>query len=268
MNCRYCGSEIFEQDRFCGKCGRPIDSTDSTNAIGDILEAETNERLLLRKFVGDKKSSYYLAKWNQNKHYTWNWSAAIFSIPWLGYRKMYKMIVGILLTFLVLDIVIALGGFDEAVSDRAIGIGISIFIGMIGNSSYRTMAEKNIRTLQTQYSGNDLLTEVEKRGGESSKGVLIAILLVFGYGILSTVSTNFIDSVKNPVGSHEEVSDYSELAVATYFPTVSTTRSYVKWGSSKRDLRYYFCYSIAQQEIKINKLRVTVGLSVDFSHVL
>src|SRR4051794_37527119 len=102
MHCTRCGEEIFKNDRFCGACGYSlldpneempsevvapkIISIQEDNKIGQKSTRELDDNDLLKAFVGEKKHSYYLGKWDKNEHRSWNWAAFFGTLLWLGYR--------------------------------------------------------------------------------------------------------------------------------------------------------------------------------------
>ena len=155
MHCTQCGGRIFEKDRFCEACGNSL--------LDSNVEApsKTETPDLLKAFVGEKKESYYFGKWAKNEQRSWNWAAFFATLFWLGYRKMYKHVLAILLFFIVVDVVLVLVGIDTTRFDLYIGMGIGAALGIGGNFEYKKFAQKEINKLEKHFSGDELLEKYE-----------------------------------------------------------------------------------------------------------
>ncbi|MBO0602519.1 DUF2628 domain-containing protein [Sporosarcina sp. E16_3] len=243
MNCTQCGGTIFEKDRFCGACG--------TSLLDGNVEAssETEKTNLLKVFVGDKKQSYYFGKWEKSEQRSWNWAAFFATFFWLGYRKMYKFVLSILLFFIVVDGVIAILGIDGTRINYYIGIGIAAALGIGGNSEYKKFALREINKLEKQYSEGQLLEKVQKRGGGSWKGFWLTVVFFIGYALLSMIietavhsftkgdSTSIIPEVTfYDSNDKRKTEDVKELDVSLYFPPVGLQRSYLHYGTTGENL--------------------------------
>lgn len=184
MNCTQCGNRVYENDRFCESCGKPL----SVNGEAETINVNDEvDKMLLKAFVGEKKESYYINKWEKNEQRSWNWAAFFASLFWLGYRKMYKSILWILLLFLIVDIIIAFIGIDSTRIDQYIGLAVAGALGISGNVEYKKFGERKIKQLEKEYSDERLLQEVQRRGGTSWKGVWLTLFLVFVYAFISTL---------------------------------------------------------------------------------
>ncbi|GGH37395.1 DUF2628 domain-containing protein [Paenibacillus segetis] len=99
MYCYNCGTNVYEDDKFCVKCGAIVKPRQESNP--DVpgflrttthVDQETNEPATqnlaedLKLFVGPR-ASVYARKWEENSH--WNWAAFLFGGYWLLYRGMY-----------------------------------------------------------------------------------------------------------------------------------------------------------------------------------
>lgn len=146
---------------------------------------------LLNAFIGEKKQSYYLEKWQIDNKKKINWAALFATFFWLGYRKMYKVIIYILLIFIAIDVVILLTGIDGNPINNYIGLGVAVALGIGGNGMYKNHAQKEIEKMKAQYSDDQLYEKVKQRGGTSWNGVWIALLLFIGYMVIS-IAMEFI----------------------------------------------------------------------------
>lgn len=158
-------------------------------------------------FVGDNYY-YYKQKWeHQNPDHSftsWNWAAFFFPFYWMVFRKMY------LYSFLFL--LASIFGFLFP-----IGIILHCLVGAYGNYLYFKTCNLRIRTA-SQYSNDDAITYLNKRGGTSLIGVIIsivAILMVYGFIILSVIlyanysNTNSAESQN----TYDVVSENKEIIV-------------------------------------------------------
>ena len=161
--------------------------SESPEVLNSSEEFEQNQvpDKLVKTFVGEKKQSYYLGKWQKDNRKPINWAALFATFFWLGYRKMYKVIIYILLIFIAIDVVILLTGIDGDLINNSIGLGVAVALGIGGNAMYKNHALKEIEKMKAQYSDDQLLEKVKQRGGTSWNGVWIAALLFIGYMVIS-----------------------------------------------------------------------------------
>jgi hypothetical protein len=93
----------------------------------------------------EKKSEYYLAKWdvfeNSSEKVSWNWAAFFFSAYWMIYRKMYIPAILVFTGTRVFKYIIALGGGK---SYRMTTLLVSVAIGLLGNWIYYVYASRKI----------------------------------------------------------------------------------------------------------------------------
>lgn len=144
-------------------------------------------------FIG-KNSDYYMKIWNsfKNGERTWsiNWPAFLFSIVWLGYRKMYSVVLVMLGFFLVLDVVQLYVNTDIT---RSIGLAFSASLGGIGNLLYFKHMKKKIAIIDLKdYPFLGRNKEIVKAGNASINGVGIVFLMFTVYIILSSIILSFI----------------------------------------------------------------------------
>ena len=142
---------------------------------------------LLGAFVGADKRDYYLKKWKKSGQ-TWNWAAFFLSIFWLGYRKMYMYLFIILGLYLLFDLFVVFSGVNVG-EDNTITITVAVICGFLGNYLYLQHANKEIQKVTEQQLGReeDVQAELQRRGGTSGLGVLIAFGGLVVYMVLGTL---------------------------------------------------------------------------------
>jgi hypothetical protein len=154
----------------------------------------------LEIYVGEK-SKKYLGKWgivgvddvkldNKVKSFSsWNWSAFLVGLFWMGYRKMYLELMYLLLIFLVCDFITYVLEFDV---NWGVNIATGVTIGLFGNAFYLSRAKKEIiRLKQLGLSEEVEKLELSKKGGTSVGGIFIALAMGIGYGIISSILFGF-----------------------------------------------------------------------------
>lgn len=165
--------------------------TNYTN-INKGAASSLNEREI-KAFVG-KNSNYYINKWSllasSPKKVNWNFAAFFLSIFWVGYRKMYTLLLTILGIFIVLDIFQALLNIDM---DSALGYALSGAVGAAGNSLYLKHMNKKIAKIKAKYLfGDDYYNELTKAGGPSWVGVAVSVAALIVYILISYLIYSFI----------------------------------------------------------------------------
>lgn len=248
MYCTHCGKSISKSDIFCGFCGEKVTILNSTlannndfaEAINDTdVSKMISDEELLKAFVGENKQDFYIDKWKKGNKQTFNLAALLTSIFWLGYRKMYKLVLWILLIFLIVDAVIYLTGTNGDKLNTFISFGLAGVLAGGGNSFYKKFTENEIEKLKKMYSGEELLEKVRKRGGGSWKGFWITIGLLFAYVFVSfgveTIVMSLSDSDINEVSADVQES-INQLNVSHYFPPIGLQRTYIEYGTTGNNM--------------------------------
>lgn len=232
MLCTNCGKQQETHARFCNACGKQLEK-EQTNELAPTVEDipsshENNptfeEDLML--FV-DQNSDYYKKKWDKmdpnKKGFSFNVGAFFFTFFWLGYRKMYKLVLFISLVFLAVDVFLYVIGYQYQLDrfidpvDRAIGTATSAVLGFYGNMLYKKHAEKKVLEIrETTTHSSDKEIELKKQGGRAFSGVLISILIfVFVYIVPTSfipMNFNVIDQIK-----YSEFYDYPGVTMDELF---------------------------------------------------
>ncbi len=215
MICSSCGQPLAKGTDYCDHCGAQLQNHNDLSSEVNVSGEEDfwiENVATWRNFIG-KNSDYYLQKWGftngvVTKETSWNWAAFFFGIFWLGYRKMYRYIIIFLASFLALDLLLLLLNVNVAflcAMDQAIGIGISITLGLFGNYFYYLHGRRKIRELKTAKLTNK--RDLARIGGTSGLGVLLVAGLFIGY----VISYMFIHSTISSL--HTETIQFGHVQV-------------------------------------------------------
>lgn len=208
MNCPKCGTPIPPESHFCLNCGTPVQverSERSSDRIDKLSPKETDlprempndprsyaERL--RSFVKEN-SHYYVDKWRVMDNtrgiggvVSWNWSAFIFGIGWLGFRRMYLVALIASITLACLSVLMLTLRLPQAVAWMS-SLLMSICFGLFGNFFYRKFVDQQIKVFSLTYkAGSKLAADLSEKGGQSALGAIGAgamVLAIFiGIGLM------------------------------------------------------------------------------------
>lgn len=141
--CSKCGESVADNATICLTCG---------TKVADGVAISDQER---RLFV-DSNFDYYESEWRKmaeaQRAYSWNWPAAILTIGWLLYRKMY-VYAALAWLLVAAQILLQFTYFagEESKAFRItdlIGYGIAIGLGLFANSMYRRFVDAKIRAIR------------------------------------------------------------------------------------------------------------------------
>ena len=180
MYCKYCGQELNSDN----KCTNPECQSNSNlntnlnfNEFCDTNGISVSEMI---NFVGEKRSDYYLEKWDryqENENFvSWNWPAFFFPVYWFWYRKIYS----VMLTVLVVNILSNLILPNEI--SIILSLGIMIGAGMFANQLYMKYATKRILSIKhfakIRNLNNDMLNrKLHLNGGTTIAPIIVSIVL-------------------------------------------------------------------------------------------
>lgn len=140
-------------------------------------------------FVGDKFNTYYKAHFdhidNQKAISGFNLPAFFLGPIWLFYRKMYAYGFIYIGFVLVLAVFVAIFGISQAF-DLAISIGLSIAMGLIGNTLYRTFVDRKIMKIK-KIPAFQIAKMKEEFGEQGGTNVIVAWLLFILIVFLTTL---------------------------------------------------------------------------------
>ncbi|MEH6993342.1 DUF2628 domain-containing protein [Neobacillus drentensis] len=165
-----------------------IDHNTNSAMEGDLEES----------FVG-KNYDFYIGKWDKiedkKKKTSWNWAAFFLGPFWFGYRKMYIPVLFFAAAYLIIDLFLFLLHYQYTEEsyffspvDRALGLPVSIILGLLGNYIYLKHTNKYIdKSNLLQMNAEQKMLWLKKKGGTSWLGVLLTFFIFIGYGILSSL---------------------------------------------------------------------------------
>jgi hypothetical protein len=169
-------------DAIAGAQSAPGSITSET-----ITAGVRDEEALLRLYVGKNAAKFariYRSKMESKRRWKWglvsfNWSAAIFGLPWFLYRKLYIEGAAILLPIVLIYLIPSLDKLNLAIG------GV---IGAVANLYYVEQAIKKIRKVEAQPLPQDERDAlIQASGGTSTAGAIlgsIVFLSLFGLAVL------------------------------------------------------------------------------------
>ncbi|MCA1321477.1 DUF2628 domain-containing protein [Bacillus tianshenii] len=191
MYCSKCGAKHDIDSSFCPSCGAPINNPtqvdfNPNDLQQDVTSAKRAKTDALRAYVG-KNAEYYINKWQietgEVKKDSWNWAAFFLGFLWLGYRKMYSVLFALVAVFLVTDVILYAIDVDGSLVNSGIGMGTSVFLGLMGNYFYYMQAEKSV--VKNSHQDIYLKDKIAAAGGRSILGVFLAIFMILVYIVIS-----------------------------------------------------------------------------------
>ncbi|HWO98307.1 MAG TPA: LCP family protein [Bacillus sp. (in: firmicutes)] len=154
MNCTNCGHTLQDNQKFCGQCGKPIDTENGYHQPQVVTATDISiSEKELSLFVGNK-ADVYLQKWRHNSR--WNWPAFLFDAYWLMYRKMYLYCVFYLIIWFVWSNVIVASVFSEWNPVESPGLILLVVflccipkpvLGIFANKLYLYQAKRKITAI-------------------------------------------------------------------------------------------------------------------------
>lgn len=254
MFCTNCGIEVDPDDNFCVKCGQQtlnsvsVIVTDNEQQPANACSSNGSSSFEwdVQTFVDDNYS-FYTSKWQQmdetGKSNTLNFASFFFSIPWLGYRKLYHPVLVIALLFLTVDVFLYLSGYQYSLDgfyDPA-GYGTEIVLiivmGMYGNYYYRRNVVKQVtRIRKSEVSPKTKQMELKRKGGTSISGIFLAVGIMAAVYIIPSmviVPTNVdpVDEVK-----YGEFEDYPSYTIDDVFSEVFNNGTWKKISGDKHSV--------------------------------
>lgn len=133
-----------------------------------------------RRFVG-LHSDTYISRWNSMDNVDirirWHFTAGIFYVFWLLYRKMYLYSVILLIAVGVTVNVVAV--LVSRPISLTVGMAAVVFMGLYGNHMYRVHATRKIRDIFAETDDPDERARLlEARGGTTLVPHLVFILML------------------------------------------------------------------------------------------
>ena len=176
MKCKKCGAELQEGNKFCQQCGALID-----NAPAEPTNEE--DRQLMLAYIGGNDPEGFANKMFKRKYL--NIPAAIFTLHYYVYRKMYLEGVLVMLGSIVASGII--GGIIGALTNNTNisgALGSIITIVMFGSLFFPLYQKKMYKALEKirwengRASTQVLMVAAQKAGGTSVHSVVMLISFV------------------------------------------------------------------------------------------
>jgi hypothetical protein len=146
-------------------------------------------------FVGEKYETYYQKKWQLRLGQIAGFNVAAFFLGavWLIYRKMY-LYAAIFLAIIAVDIAVEMFYPLPETVGHAVNIAIAVMFGVLGNSWYKTYADKKVNQISASFPPEQMSAELAKQGGTNLAAALIATLVLLalvGFGLWAIYSGKF-----------------------------------------------------------------------------
>ena len=183
MYCRYCGTDIEDDDAFCYHCGKRTaeqpQKTEQVSQTGrnysfDTVDIKDVADEAEQQLIG-KNSEYYIPKFANircfGKKVQWNWAAWLCGPFWLLYRKMYKWTAGLLAINIV---------FIE----QGMGLLSSIVHGLLGNLIYSNHIHNLANKARCIPEGVERDKFIHSKGGTSWFGVIVLFVMMTVFIVL------------------------------------------------------------------------------------
>jgi hypothetical protein len=141
-------------------------------------------------FVGDAFPRYR-KKWLMMRQWggtaSWNWAGFLFTIAWLGYRRMFRPALYCIAASglaSIADLLLDTSGLLSGL----VTLGTCIVIGLLGNSWYRRDAETRIHEIVATRNRDDVPAEIVRQGGTD-------LGAAFGFFLLEAVVIGVIGAI-------------------------------------------------------------------------
>lgn len=183
--CPNCGRRTLKDANYCPVCGAELHSYVHIKREIELQKQEMHEEACVKEadlalFV-EKNPNYYLKKWQ--KENSWNWSAFILAPFWLGYRKMYRVLLVLFGVIIVADAILRMVfGRIPGIPDLVAGFVTALFCGLRGNALYKKHAERQIVTvMENTQNETERVQGIRQIGGTSDSGIFYGLLVLLGY---------------------------------------------------------------------------------------
>lgn len=170
----------------------PDTQPDTTTASGAPDQAPADATTLYRAFLGPERADPYLSRFERfdarGKAWplAWHWPAALFTIPWMAYRRLYLWaivlypLVTVALTFVVVALTSVIF-FDGGDVPARVQIPVLALIalswpGCLGHAIYYRRAKRCIA--KSRALSGDRRAWLAKRGGTSRAATALAVFVL------------------------------------------------------------------------------------------
>lgn len=138
----------------------------------------------VRRYYMDHFRAFYMEKHGDPRVTSFNWSAALFNVSWLGYRR--NLGAAFLFVLVYCGAAIALTAVESGAYSGWIALTnvmVSAAIGFYGNRLYFNKVETKIRESIRGTSQDQAIAILRKTGGSNQLGWIIPVLLFFVFSI-------------------------------------------------------------------------------------
>ncbi len=158
----------------------------------DNADINVSENEAVATFVGERYNSYYQKKWQlaPGQFTGFNVAAFFLGAVWLIYRKMY-LYAAVFLAIIAVDIVVEMFYPLPETIGHAVNIAIAVTFGVLGNSWYKTYADKKVNHISASFPQEQVPAELAKQGGTNLAAAIIATLVLLalvGFGLWAIYS--------------------------------------------------------------------------------
>ncbi|MBY7144621.1 DUF2628 domain-containing protein [Virgibacillus sp. NKC19-3] len=226
MYCSNCGEEVDPNAHICPYCSHPLQDNQAAAVDTDNSEEVTFEEDM-QLFVG-RNHAFYDKKWKKAEEkngVSFNFAAFFLSALWLGYRKMYKLVLYMALLFLAIDLILYFIGYEYEFArvdpiDQGINIGVAVTLGIYGNYLYKKEAEKRVQTIRnTTTTTDEKEKQLQNKGGKVWYGPLLAALILIGVYVVPAsflpVNFNVVDEVR-----YSSFYEYPDVEIGVMFDSI------------------------------------------------
>ena len=212
--CHHCGGALVADAKFCSSCGTRVDRVSAPVAqarpdaqagvplptVPHAAEAPASKVNLVQVFVGPKYA-HYREKWQsmaqRKSKQSWSWTALLFNVYWLAYRKMY------LLSVTLLTMHVAWMAFGEYMQWSAWKIVlysffIPIWLGVYGNDFYLQHLKVKLKRVTETAPAPEWTRRAAAAGGTSWWAVLLTVALFIA---LALTANWLLESFQTPQGT-------------------------------------------------------------------
>ncbi|WJY28071.1 DUF2628 domain-containing protein [Sporosarcina trichiuri] len=130
---------------------------------------------------------YYLSRWKAERKISFNWGAFLFIFFWMGYRKIYGGVAGILAVYLLIDVLAAIMRFDADPIEYCLTIAFGILLGFRGTSLYRWVVLRKLRHLETRTAPDELLEAADRRRASWTGVVIVWVMMLVYTGLFHQI---------------------------------------------------------------------------------
>lgn len=170
MYCNRCGERFKESDKFCSRCGTPINNSQEQYNYGFNSTTITDDDLI---------SAYIGNNYNDIKNSKFSIPTFFLGVYYFLYRKMWLYAI---LGFSISVICTVLSVVFNIWYVSLVTFIYIIFMALNVNNLYINIARKRVEKIKKNNpnkTNQELINECKKKGGTSVLGVILPIIIIF-----------------------------------------------------------------------------------------